>query len=251
MTGRRTRRQVTHAEAEQAVERIALRRRQHGDPDEERIGDEALGMVEYVLACQQVHAGVLAEDVVDALVLLEYVRDHVAALPRQLDRYEHDLLSTGLKSGLSMADLAKPLGLRTRQAVEHRLLRYRSAERGGVRHEAVEREARARERAEHNWCYLHGGQLIAAATLLLKRRQVFADAGLGEDLDDLATTLGDVTHPGDDEYPKVIRYLAIRVRLLAADAQDWEEVNDRTQDRPLTRLLNRANAVAAGHRQFV
>lgn len=251
MTGKKTRLQVTRAAAEEAVERIALRRRRQGDPDEERLADEPLSMVEYVLTCQQVHAGVLAEDVLDALILLEYARDHVPAVPRQLDRYEHDLLTTGLRSGLSLSALARPLGLKSRQAVEHRILRHRSAERGGLRHEASERQARTNERAEHSWCQRHGPRLVAAATLLLDRRQPFAEAGLADDLDDLAATLADVPDPSRDDYPKFIGYVAIRIRLLTSDAQEWESGNGHLQDRPLTRLLAPASELAAGHRQFM
>lgn len=247
MTGRRTRREVTRATAEEALDRIAERRRRHGDPDEEQLSDEPLGMVEYVLTCQQVHAGVLADDVLDALVLLEYARDHVAALPRQLDRYEYRLLTLGRQTGLSFSALAVPLGLRSRQAVEHRILRHRSGERGQVRHESAEREARSRERAADQWCRRHGPRLVAMATGLLDHREVFADAGLDEDLDDLAATLGDVPGSGHDDYPKVIGYVAIRVRLLATDAIDWESAEGLESARPLTKLLAPASALAAEH----
>lgn len=251
MTGRRAKRQVSHQAAEEAVGRIAARRRRHGDPDEEKLTDAPLATVEYVLTCQQVHAGVLAEDVLDALLLLEYARDHVPALPHQLDGYEYELLTTGLRSGLSLSALAGPLGLRSRQAVEHRILRHRSAARGGPRHEAAERRARIAERAEHRWCSRYGPRLVAAATLLLEHAARFAEAGLREDLEDLATTLAGVPEPGHAEYAKFVGYVASRIRLLESDAAEWETATGRSGERLLTGLLQPAALLAAGHRRVL
>jgi hypothetical protein len=250
MTGQRTRRHVTHTDACEAVRNIAERRHRHGDPDEEKLPDQPLAVVEYVLTCQQVHAGVLAEDVLDALTLLEYAREHVPAIPARLDRHEHDLLVTGVGAGLSLSALAAPLGLRSRQAVEHRILRHRSAERGGLRHEVAERQARAAEQAEHRWCRRHGPRLVAAATLLLDQAAGFAEAGLTDDLDDLATTLAEVPAPDTDTYAKKVRYVAIRIRLLAADLAAWEAETDRTRQSQMAALLKPAVRLATDQQRF-
>lgn len=209
-----------------------------------------MALVEYVLTCQQVHAGVLAEDVLDALTLLEYAREHVPAIPARLDRYEHELLTMGVRAGLSLSALAVPLGLRSRQAVEHRMLRHRSAERGGPRHEVAERQARAAEQAERSWCQRYGPRLVAAATLLLDQAEGFAAAGLAEDLDDLATTLAEVPAPAADTYTNKVRYVAIRVRLLASDVASWEAETGQSRPTPLATHLNPATRLATDHQRF-
>src|SRR5258708_18218254 len=110
----RTRRHVSQTEAAEAADEIAERRRTNNDPDLESFSHEPLAAVEYVLTKQQVHAGVLAEDVLSALTLLEFARGNVPAIPKMLDGYEYDLLTLGMRFGVSLSAMAKELGLASR-----------------------------------------------------------------------------------------------------------------------------------------
>jgi hypothetical protein len=93
-----------------------------------------------------------------ALALLRQVRD-------DLNRWEPTLIGAARERGVSWADLARPLGVNSRQAAERRYLRIRPAPDGqpstatGEQRVRAERDRRAAERAVAAWARTHAGQL--------------------------------------------------------------------------------------------
>src|SRR5215207_9347535 len=94
-----------------AAARIAARRRLADDPDLAQLTDELTGVVDYLRKHQRVPAQVLRADVVDAIEILNH-------LHAELDRLRLATLQTGLRAGMTYSDLAKPLGVHTRQGAE-------------------------------------------------------------------------------------------------------------------------------------
>jgi hypothetical protein len=221
----RTLHHVTATEAHAAGERIADRRRICDDPDLHLLSDEPLEMVEYVAERQRIPTEVLAADVLDALLLLEYVRRAVPAIPRVLDRLERRLLVGGAEVGLTYQQMAKPLGLRSKQAVEHRIRRQASAERGGRRDERADRLFRRAEAAQAAWVARHAAALLVATAAVVAGRDRFVAAGLEDDVDQIAESAAMIfptEQAGDARHLEAIRRLAARLRRLAADVEDWE-----------------------------
>ncbi|GIH97614.1 hypothetical protein ACFFMN_40580 [Planobispora siamensis] len=268
----RTIRAVPESEALRRVGEIAARRARCHDPDLETLSDEPLEAVAYVLERRRVPEAVLRCDVTDALVLLEYVRRAVPALPGRLDRLEYRLLSLGVELGLSLGELAAALGLRSRQAVQHRLLRHAAAERGAPRSEVAERTARRAESRERAWLDRNAPALLECTRRLLGHRDLLsppaadpgaagsvtgggAGHGAGEDavrelaeaFDELAESLARV--PADRRDPAHttrVRHLAARLRLLLADLRAHPAAGLRA--RPAVRdLLERTARLAAAH----
>ncbi|WP_344952787.1 hypothetical protein [Sphaerisporangium flaviroseum] len=212
---------ITRSESDAAVQRIIDRRTRTADPDLEQASDAPLEAVAYVLACQRVSIEVLRADIVDALLVLEYARTNVPATPRELDRLELGLLTAGRTTGLSFGELASALGLRSRQAAEHRLLRLASAARGERRHETAERAARRTTDREFDWFTRYGRDLRQGAAALVARREV-ADEELAEMLADLAQTLASIPAAGAAGYLGRMQILAARLRLLLADLATYQ-----------------------------
>ncbi|GGS86429.1 hypothetical protein GCM10010156_51200 [Planobispora rosea] len=161
---------MPESEALRRIEEITARRVRCDDPDLEALTDGPLEVAAYVAAHRRVPGEVLRRDVLDALVLLEYGRRAIPVLPGRLDRLEHRLLSLGVESGLSLGELAAALGLRSRQAVQHRLLRHAAAERGAPRSEVAERAARRGESRERAWLDRNAAALLACTAQLLEHR---------------------------------------------------------------------------------
>ncbi|GAA3167379.1 hypothetical protein GCM10010466_67520 [Planomonospora alba] len=259
---------MTEAEAARRAEEIIERRARCDDPDREKLCDEPLELVGYVLAHRRVPEEVLRRDVPDALVLLEYARRAVPALPGRLDRLEHRLLTLGTEIGLSLGELAAALGLRSRQAVQHRLLRHAAAERGAPRSEVAERAARRAEARERAWLDRHGAALLSCTERLLAHRGPLtaaaaetARAELGEAFDELAESLSRVpagpagpghTDPGHAAHRAVrIRHLAARLRLLLADLAAAGAAAALPAGHPVHDLLARTARLAAAHQSAV
>jgi hypothetical protein len=243
----RTQREITRSEADTAVQRIIDRRTRLGDPDLEQASDVPLETVEYVLKCQRVPAEALQADILDALVVLEYARVHVPATPRQLDRLEYGLLTAGRAAGLSYSQLARALGLRTRQAAEHRLLRLASGARGQRRHENAERAARRTIDRELDWFTQHGRALREGAAQIVARRE-HADDELAETLEDLAETLASIPAAGNPRYLNRMQTLAARLRLLMEDLAGCEA---NPLGEGLDAVLARLRHLAIEHRELI
>lgn len=214
----RARRTVSRTQAAAAIDAVIDRRRRCDDPDLAHLPDDPIGLAGYVSRCQRVPADVLAADVLDALLALEYARAAVPAVPAELDALEYLLLRSGRAAGLTFAALAVPLGLRSKQAAEHRLLRYASASRGGPAHERAERAARRAEARERGWLQRHGPDLLAATGALLAARDSL-DGELAEDLNHLADSLAAVPAATAADYLVRMGRVAARVRLLLADVE--------------------------------
>ncbi|GII05658.1 hypothetical protein [Planobispora takensis] len=276
----RTIRAVPESEALRRAEAIAARRARCHDPDLEALSDEPLEVVAYVLERRRVPEAVLRCDVPDALVLLEYARRAVPALPGRLDRLEYRLLSLGVELGLSLGELAAALGLRSRQAVQHRLLRHAAAERGAPRSEVAERTARRAESGERAWLERNAPALLECTRSLLGHRALLsppaagpgpgagqaagsgageiAGSGGGEDaarelaeaFDELAESLARVpADRRDPGYATRVRHLAARLRLLLADLRAHPAAgHDGLRAGPALRdLLERTARLAAAH----
>ncbi|GAT71122.1 hypothetical protein PS9374_06813 [Planomonospora sphaerica] len=267
---------MTEAEAARRVEEIIERRARCGDPDREKLCDEPVELVAYLVGHRRVPTEVLRCDALDALVLLEYARRAVPVLPGRLDRLEHRVLTLGIEAGLSLGELAAPLGLRSRQAVQHRLLRHAAAERGASRSEVAERAARRAETRERAWLDRHGSDLLSCAGRLLAHRDLLAGAAaagdpafgtsaeaaseaasevgaeIAEAFDELAGSLSRV--PADPRDPRHTaryvtrtRHLAARLRLLLADLAAAGATAAVPAGHPVHALLARTARLAAAH----
>lgn len=240
----RTTREVSRTEARRRAEKILNRRARCDDPNLEAASDEPLELVTYILDHRRVPKDVLGSDVLDALVLLEYARRAVPTLPGRLDRLEHRLLNLGVELGLSLSELATALGLRSRQAVQHRLLRHAAAERGISRSEVAERTARQAEARERAWLERNATKLLTCAEELIRHRDEFAaDPERCEDFDELAESLSRIpADRGDSRYLVRYRHAAARLRLLLADL-----ITESAANHPLHALLARTNRLSAAH----
>lgn len=86
------------------------------------------------------------EQALASLMLLRQVREQLAG-------WETGLIETAREAGASWADLARPLGVASRQAAERRYLRGRPGPAGSTGEQRVQatREHRAAERTEATW----------------------------------------------------------------------------------------------------
>jgi hypothetical protein len=143
---RRNQPRITPEMKRRSVDAIAARRhsRRCDDPKLAELTDDPVQIARYVAETDPERIGhdIVAADVLDALTLLEWSRAHVPALPWVYEDIEHRLLEQGRVVRLTYQAMAAPLGLRSPQAVEQRLLRGRNAADGGPRREQVERASR-------------------------------------------------------------------------------------------------------------
>uniref|UniRef100_UPI003F497C17 hypothetical protein n=1 Tax=Nonomuraea bangladeshensis TaxID=404385 RepID=UPI003F497C17 len=120
-----------------------------------------------------------SNDVIDGLWVLAYVRRYFPHLPEEADRLEHDLLELGCTKQIAMIRMAPPLNVRTRQAVENRILRHRAAKLGLARSERQERAHRLSialpraTSAEARWYDRHALALWETAAKLVSYRARF------------------------------------------------------------------------------
>ncbi|MEV5012504.1 type III effector protein [Streptomyces sp. NPDC055692] len=123
------------------------------------------------------------EQALASLMLLRQVREQLAG-------WETGLIETAREAGASWADLARPLGVASRQAAERRYLRGRPGAVGttGEQRVTATRQARAAERATATWARANAadlrrlaGQITALAHLAPEARsaQAALHAALG------------------------------------------------------------------------
>ncbi|MFJ2056158.1 type III effector protein [Streptomyces sp. NPDC087908] len=94
------------------------------------------------------------EQALASLMLLRHVREQLAG-------WETGLIETAREAGASWAELARPLGVASRQAAERRYLRGRPGALGATGEQRVTatRQARAAERAAVTWARAHAADL--------------------------------------------------------------------------------------------
>lgn len=123
-----------------------------------------------------------SDQVLAALLLLRRMRDQLAG-------WETGLIETAREAGASWADLARPLGVASRQAAERRYLRLRPGAPGSTGEERVQatRDRRAADRAVTTWARGNAadlrqlaGQITALAGLPDQARNPLVQA-LGHD----------------------------------------------------------------------
>ncbi|WP_219518841.1 hypothetical protein [Nonomuraea ceibae] len=177
--------QISKTAGQRAITEIVDRRRQVRDPDLETLlrdvpEEQPVAVIRYVLASHRVPDWVTSNDVIDALWVLAYVRRYFPHLPEEADRLERDLLELGCAKQIAMIRMAPPLNVRTRQAVENRILRHRAAALGLARSERQERAHRLSAgrpakitSAEGQWYDRHALSLWEAASELVGYRTRF------------------------------------------------------------------------------
>jgi hypothetical protein len=182
---RRAQPRVTKAAGQEAIERIVQRRREVRDPDLAALEtddpvEHPLGVIQHVLSCRRVPDWVTSNDVLDALWVLGYVRLYCPHRPDEAERLELELLELGCAMQIAMIRMAPPLNVRSRQAVEHRLLRHRAARLGLGRSERLERAHRLSKMrsqsstsAEARWYDRHALALWETAAELVASRSQF------------------------------------------------------------------------------
>ncbi|WP_055601582.1 hypothetical protein [Streptomyces aureus] len=166
------------------------------------------------------------EQALASLMLLRQVREQLAG-------WETGLIETAREAGASWADLARPLGVSSRQAAERRYLRGRPGAVGATGEQRVTatRQARAAERAASTWARANAadlrrlaGQITALAHLAPEARsaQDALHAALGAT--DAAELIGPLTgmrpYLGTDHTDLVTRLEALHDHLTATSADD-------------------------------
>ncbi|MGW8065255.1 type III effector protein [Streptomyces ziwulingensis] len=175
--------------------------------------EEAVHTAQRPRSAEQPGTEVGSDQALAALLLLREVRDQLAG-------WETGLIETAREAGASWADLARPLGVASRQAAERRYLRLRPGAPGTTGEQRVQatRDSRAADRAVTAWARGNAadlrqlaGQLAALAGLPAEARTPLVRA-LGHD--DAAGLLGPLTgareHLADDHVE-----LAARLDTLA------------------------------------
>jgi hypothetical protein len=214
----RARREVTRQEADDAIDRVTARRVGIDDPRLEALpagAEHAIGVARYVAAHLNVPPDVLAGDVVDALLLIEYARKNVPALPATLDRLETQLLRLGAAAGVPYRTMGRALGVKTRQGVENRLLRAAATEHGQPRNDRAGRAALRMEAADRSHASARAAELLELVGQLLAHRHSI-DVEDPDDLTALAESARRAagTSPHRPDYEARVGYVASRVRLL-------------------------------------
>ncbi|MFF7331720.1 type III effector protein [Streptomyces sp. NPDC008150] len=132
--------------------------------------------------------GTEEQQVLDSLLLLRQVRERLAG-------WETGLIETARDRGASWSDLARPLGVASRQAAERRYLRNRPGPAGSTGEQRVQatRDRRAADRTTSAWARRNAGALrgiagrITALTdLAPAARRPLADLDAALTLDDPA-----------------------------------------------------------------
>ncbi|MGW7427179.1 type III effector protein [Streptomyces sp. NPDC054813] len=170
-------------------------------------------------------AGPGPEQALASLMLLRQVREQLAG-------WETGLIETAREAGASWADLARPLGVASRQAAERRYLRGRPGTAGttGEQRVTATRQARAAERATVTWARANAadlrrlaGQITALAHLAPEARtaQAALHAALGAT--DAAELIAPLTgmRPYLDAHADLVKCLdALDDRLTVTAADD-------------------------------
>ncbi|MFE0274798.1 type III effector protein [Streptomyces sp. NPDC058992] len=167
-----------------------------------------------------------AEQALASLMLLRQVREQLAG-------WETGLIETARAAGASWADLARPLGVASRQAAERRYLRGRPGAVGttGEQRVTATRQARAAERAAATWARANAadlrrlaGQLTSLTHLAPDARsaQAALHAALGAtDAAELIAPLTGMRPHLDAHHTDLVESLdALADRLTATEADD-------------------------------
>ncbi|WP_432044112.1 type III effector protein [Streptomyces cadmiisoli] len=170
-------------------------------------------------------AGPSPEQALASLLLLRQVREQLAG-------WETGLIETAREAGASWADLARPLGVASRQAAERRYLRGRPGAVGttGEQRVTATRQARAADRATATWARANAadlrrlaGQITALVHLAPEARsaQAALHAALGAtDAAELIAPLTGMRPYLDAHHTDLVKYLDAlddRVTTTATD----------------------------------
>jgi len=250
--------QVTKAAGQEAIDRIVQRRRETRDPDLATLetddpAEHPLRVIEHVLNCRRVPAWVTSNDVLDALWVLGYVRRHCLHRPEEAERLEHELLELGCAMQIAMIRMAPPLNLRSRQAVEQRLLRHRAARLGLSRSERLERAHRLSTKtrpqstsAEARWYDRHALPLWETAADLIASRSQFdhlIDDEMAECLIGLRRAVREMQWPLSSAHYSTLREIGWWVQEIVDSMGEVRYAAFREQ---LGDLLSRAADLAGG-----
>ncbi|WP_329430954.1 hypothetical protein OG339_48235 (plasmid) [Streptosporangium sp. NBC_01495] len=231
----RTEIEVSKTAGQKAIQGIILRRTKAGDPGVDRLLDDELAenplpVIHHLFQQMRVRAhSITDDDVIDALRVLGYIRTHLDHRPAAVDHLEHELLELGRALQVPLIRLAEPLGLRSAQAVDHRIRRGRAAKQGLPRNERIERahrldpaQSETTKRREAQWYGRHALKLYdAAGKLILLRRQYDAliDDALAEQIVDLARTHREMAWPlTPDSFP-TLRWMATTMAGIVEDLE--------------------------------
>jgi hypothetical protein len=225
---------VSKTAGQEAIERIVQRRKEVRDPDLESLesrdpAEHPLAVVQHVVNCRKVPDWVRTNDVLDALWVLAYARLYCPHRPDEAERLEHELLELGRALQIAMIRMAPPLNVRTRQAVEHRLLRHRASRLGLGRSERLERAHRSsraqpqRASAEALWYSRHGLALWESAAKLVSSRSQFdhlIDDEMAECLHGLRRVVREMQWPLSPSYHSVLREIGWWVEEIVDSLQE-------------------------------
>ncbi|MFC8084207.1 type III effector protein [Streptomyces sp. NPDC057340] len=116
--------------------------------------EEAVHTAQAPRSAEQPGCEVTSDQALAALLLLRQVRARLAG-------WETGLIETARSAGASWADLARPLGVASRQAAERRYLRLRPGAPGSTGEERVQaaRDRRAADRSVTAWARGNAGDL--------------------------------------------------------------------------------------------
>ncbi|WP_188197521.1 hypothetical protein [Nonomuraea sp. SYSU D8015] len=229
-----------------AIQRIIARRRAARDPyvDELEHDDpfeHPFPVVQHVLRIQPLHL-VTDDDVIDALWILAYIRRWIPHLPATIDQLEFELLLLGRKLGVAQILMAPPLGVRSAQAVDQRILRGRAKRLGLPASERAERDHRLRGitgmkvgRKEAAWYRRHGLKLWDAAGKLVELRSKhddLIDDELAETIVDIAREHRRKVWPLTADSYSVLRDLGMLAKDFVEEVQDdkYEEFRAKAGD---------------------
>ncbi|MFI7643414.1 hypothetical protein [Nonomuraea sp. NPDC049400] len=249
---------VSKTAGQEAIERIVQRRREVRDPQLAALeGDDPLehplAVIRHVLTYRRVPDWVTSNDVLDALWILGYVRLYCPHRPDEVERLEYELLELGCAMQIAMIRMAEPLNLRSRQAVEHRLLRHRASRLGLGRSERLERAHRLSKAptqsnsAEARWYDRHALPLWETAGQLVASRSQFdhlIDDELVEALLGLRRAVREMQWPLSPACYSTLREIGWWVKEIVDSLEEARYAAFREQ---LGELHSVAAALAAGH----
>ncbi|TMR22080.1 hypothetical protein ETD86_13000 [Nonomuraea turkmeniaca] len=239
---------VSKAAGQEAIEAIIERRQNAGDAGAEHLlhddpTENPLPVLNHLLQQRHHRRHLITDaDVLDALLVLGYIRSQdIPHVPAVINRLEHELLELGRALKIPLIRLAEPLGLRSAQAVDHRILRARAAANGLPRNERVERAHRlaatpdtSAANREARWydrnalkLYDTAGELIA----LRRKHDELLDDDLAKQIIDLARAHREMVWPlSPDSYP-TLRWMAHTMLGIVEDLeQDYEEFRAKAEE---------------------
>ncbi|MEU4229488.1 hypothetical protein AB0F17_34770 [Nonomuraea sp. NPDC026600] len=229
--------EVSKAAGQAAIEAIIARRQKVGDADADHLlhddpVEDPLPVIKHLLQQRQQRRHLITdEDVIDALWALGYIRSqNIPHVPAVIDRLEHELLELGRALKIPLIRLAEPLGLRSAQAVDHRILRTRAALQDLPRNERIERAHRlaaipskSAASREARWYDRNAIKLYDAAGKLIQLRRdhdELIDDDLAEQIIDLARAHREMVWPlTPDSFP-TLRWMA---QTMASIVEDLEK----------------------------